>query len=863
MSVYDVVRAIDHWDGYPFLLQFYGLYPMVMALTWVVMAIIYFRRREAGSPPAMRAADTPFVSIVVPAFDEEESVPRTIQALLALDYPAYEIIIVNDGSRDGTAAAVQPFLADPRVRLVDKKVNEGKAMALNDAVPICRGEIIVYLDSDIVATPLLLHAFVPHFLSPRVAAVTGNPRVLNRGSLLRDLQTLEFASIISVQRRAQRIWGRVLTVSGAVFAIRRTALIQVGLFDPAMATEDIDITWKLQRALWDVRYEPSAVVWMHVPPNLIELWKQRRRWARGLAQVLKRHWRLLFSWRERRMWPVFYEATLSILWAYTFLFVTTHWLASYAVGYRPMGASPIPNLWGMLVATACIVQLLTGALMDRRYDHDLMHHFPVAIFYPLIYWVLMTLITSIYTIDALVRRPPKTQTWKIRRAATMLLAVFLAASAHAQPEDCRARNDRGRELAWSDQYDAALREFEYVEEHCPDFQSSARLRKALVLRWQDRPSAAEALYERVRAEGTEGEQREAETGLGYVDLIRDANRAALTRFQDDASEDGEAIALYRLGRVEEAERIIREAERRGELSRDLLDLREPVLTFDRPRLRSTATAFHDADDTDYQALQLGVSSGWRRRGRAELAFGRSSLEGPAATIDGTWLELSAEHRWSEARAARVSVRASDYEGWRPWTGEIDWVHTPSDAWRWDFAAARLLLTDNIAALQNRLTGDFLSAGFDHTTRSRLTTTAAADVTRWSAGNRRLRLRVSARKVFEGVPRVTVEWPTLVQLYDEPFAFALWSPERYIETGPGVNVYRRWRRVWNLSAYARAGIQREDSADWQFLGVARLAIERDLRDAWALRASAAWSNSNLASSGGFRRTSVSLELVRRF
>ncbi|MBW3563655.1 MAG: glycosyltransferase [Acidobacteria bacterium] len=388
-----------------------------MAFTWVVMAIFFFRRREAGAEATPYADVTPFVSIIVPAFDEEASIERTIEALLQLDYPDYEVVIVNDGSRDGTTQAVRRHLNDSRVRLLDKRINEGKAMALNDAVPICRGEILVFLDADILTTPMLLHALVPHFLSPRVAAVTGNPRVLNRGSLLRDLQTLEFASIISVQRRAQRVWGRILTVSGAVFAVRRTALIKVGMFNPEMATEDIDLTWKLQRDLWDVRYEASAVAWMHVPPTLRELWKQRRRWARGLAQVLKRHWRVLFTWQERRMWPVYYEACLSILWAYTFLFVTLYWLVSWFVGYQPGGASPIPNLWGMMIATACITQLLTGVLMDKRYDDDLPHHFPVAIFYPLVYWILMTLITATYTIDALVRKPPKMQTWKIRRAS--------------------------------------------------------------------------------------------------------------------------------------------------------------------------------------------------------------------------------------------------------------------------------------------------------------------------------------------------------------------------------------------------------------------------------------------------------------
>ncbi|HEX6177229.1 MAG TPA: glycosyltransferase, partial [Thermoanaerobaculia bacterium] len=346
MTLHEIFAAIDHSRPYDAALVFYGLYPMVMAICWVVMSVVYFRRRERGESAEEDPDFTPFVSVVIPAFEEEDTIARTLDALLRMDYPAYEVIVVNDGSLDRTAQVVARYLPTGVVRLVDKVVNEGKAMALNDAIPACRGEIILFVDSDIVVTESLLRSMVGHFATPRTGAVTGNPRVANRGSLLRDLQTLEFAAIISVQRRAQRVWGRILTCSGAVMAVRRSALIAVGGFSPDMATEDIDLTWKLQRNFWDVRYEASAVVWMQVPPTLSELWKQRRRWARGLAQVLKRHWPTIMSWRERRMWFVFYEATASILWAYTFAFMTTFWIVAHLSGYAPRGASPLPNIWG-------------------------------------------------------------------------------------------------------------------------------------------------------------------------------------------------------------------------------------------------------------------------------------------------------------------------------------------------------------------------------------------------------------------------------------------------------------------------------------------------------------------------------------
>ena len=409
-----ILSAIDHSLPYRIALFYFGFYPIFMAILWVIMSVTYFRRREREPEPMLEDYN-PFVSVIIPAYHEEATIGRTIEALLSVDYPEYEIIVVTDGSPDRTPEIVRRYFSRGRVRLIEKQVNEGKAMALNDALPLCRGEIVVVLDADIVATPQLLRSLIRHFVHPRVAAVTGNPRVENRSSLLRQLQAIEFSSIVSVQRRAQRIWGRVLTVSGAVMALRRTALIDVGLFDPSMATEDIEITWRLQRRFWDVRYEPAAVVWMQVPPNLVQLWKQRRRWARGLAQVLRKHFDVPRHWTQRRLWPIYFEAIFSIAWAFTFSFVTTYWVVSKIAGYTPYGASPFPNLWGMIIASACLIQLFTGVMMDRRYDPEMLRSFPVAIFYPLIYWTLMSTITTLYTIGAFLRRGPRLQTWRIKR----------------------------------------------------------------------------------------------------------------------------------------------------------------------------------------------------------------------------------------------------------------------------------------------------------------------------------------------------------------------------------------------------------------------------------------------------------------
>jgi cellulose synthase/poly-beta-1,6-N-acetylglucosamine synthase-like glycosyltransferase len=188
-------------------------------------------------------------------------------------------------------------------------------------------------------------------------------RVRNRNSILAKLQAVEFSSVIGLMRRAQRTWGRVMCVSGVVGMYRKSAVLDAGALTPGMATEDIDLTWKLQMRMYDVRYEPQALVWMLVPDNMILWWKQRRRWARGLGQVLRRHNAVMRSWKHRRMMPLYVESMLSVLWALVFLSVTTFWTLSYSLGHPPRGGSPIPNLWGMLLFTVCLAQLFCGVLI--------------------------------------------------------------------------------------------------------------------------------------------------------------------------------------------------------------------------------------------------------------------------------------------------------------------------------------------------------------------------------------------------------------------------------------------------------------------------------------------------------------------
>jgi len=391
---------------YTWALIFFAAYPIVTSIMWITTSMIFLRLWEQGGPPSddINDEELPWATVLIPAHNEAEVITGTLQAACRIDYPHYEVVVVDDGSTDDTAKRVALFLDSGRVRLVRKLVNEGKALALNDALPLVNGEIILTLDADASPDPLILRRIVPHFRSARVAAVTGNPRVRNLETFLARLQAIEFSSIVSLLRRSQRIWGRVVTVSGVVAAFRKSAVLDVGGFSPNMPTEDIELTWKLQKRFYDVRYEARAIVWMTVPTSFKGLFKQRLRWARGLMQVFHKHADVALHWKYRRMWPVFIESALSILWALCFVVLTLIWVASWSIGVPPVGASPIPNLWGMTIGTLCLLQLLVGTLVDRRYDDGIVRFYAYAVWYPLVYWMFLS-VTTVVSVGWLFRRP--------------------------------------------------------------------------------------------------------------------------------------------------------------------------------------------------------------------------------------------------------------------------------------------------------------------------------------------------------------------------------------------------------------------------------------------------------------------------
>jgi poly-beta-1,6-N-acetyl-D-glucosamine synthase len=400
------------------LLQYAFYYPWVMSLLWMSGGLIYYLRAERHmadreSPPPL--AEYPFVSLVVPCFNEGDTVRDTIAHLAAQRWPEFEIIAVNDGSSDATGAILDELMGEyPRLRVMHMASNHGKAMALRAAALAAHGEHLVCVDGDAILDDYATHWMVARLQrNVRVGAVTGNPRIRNRSTLLGKLQVGEFSSIIGLIKRAQSVYGRIFTVSGVIAAFRKSALHDVGYWNTDMVTEDIDVSWRLQMRHWEVQYEPNALCWILMPETLRGLWKQRLRWAQGGSEVLIRYLPALLRWRQRRMWPLAIEYLLSVGWSYVMGFIIVLWAMGKVVPVpSPFHvASLIPQWHGVVLGVTCLAQFMLSLMVDRRYEARIGRHYYWMIWYPLAYWMLNTATSIVGLPRAFFRRHGGRATW--------------------------------------------------------------------------------------------------------------------------------------------------------------------------------------------------------------------------------------------------------------------------------------------------------------------------------------------------------------------------------------------------------------------------------------------------------------------
>jgi cellulose synthase/poly-beta-1,6-N-acetylglucosamine synthase-like glycosyltransferase len=241
------------------------------------------RPARAGLAPAA----LPPVSVIVPAYNEEVGITAAVRSLLGSDYPEFEVIVVDDGSTDGTAAAVTA-IDDQRVTLIGQP-NAGKPAALNTGIAAARHDIVIMVDGDTVFETDTIRHLVRPLADPEVGAVSGNTKVGNRRGLLGRWQHIEYVIGFNLDRRMYDVLQCMPTVPGAIGAFRRAALAEVGGVSGDTLAEDTDLTMALNRAGWRVVYEESARAWTEAPSTLRQLWRQRYRWCYGTMQAMWKH----------------------------------------------------------------------------------------------------------------------------------------------------------------------------------------------------------------------------------------------------------------------------------------------------------------------------------------------------------------------------------------------------------------------------------------------------------------------------------------------------------------------------------------------------------------------------------------------
>src|SRR5512133_3189700 len=266
----------------------FAILAVLTVLRTVLLTVL--ARRHVRSPlpvsPARRAR-LPDVSVVVPAYNEEQGIAATVRSLAAADYPDLDIVVVDDGSADATAAVVAG-LALPNVRLL-RQPNAGKPAALNNGIHAARHEILVLVAADTVIEPDAVRALVACLVEADVGAVSGNTKVGTRRGMLGRWQHIEYVTGFNLDRRMFDVLRCVPTVPGAIGAFRREALEEVGGVSEDTLAEDTDVTMAVCRAGWRVVYAPDARAWTETPGTLGQLWRQRYRWCYGTMQAMWKH----------------------------------------------------------------------------------------------------------------------------------------------------------------------------------------------------------------------------------------------------------------------------------------------------------------------------------------------------------------------------------------------------------------------------------------------------------------------------------------------------------------------------------------------------------------------------------------------
>lgn len=386
------------------------LYPIIGGFSWFIGGFCYsylfkYKQREWSK---ISEEIEPFVTIMVPAHNEEIVIENTIDYLMTkMNYEHYEVLVTDDGSTDRTPDILNSLQEKySKLRVIRIEKNKGKAHAFNVGLGFAKGELILSNDADTVPEPEALNRYVNYFLredTTNIAAVTANMDVQNRSKLIAKSQTVEFSSIVGIIKRTQiGVLGSIYAYSGANTMYKKDALIDVGLFRQDRATEDISIAWDHQLDGWLSLFAPQIMFFMEVPETLKMLYRQRKRWAKGGTEVWLTNFKKVFLHPLKNVGRsvMFIDQTFSIIWSF-FFWITLLFFVFTLIHFMVQGnyeriyhMFTMAFLFVMFEMISGLFQLIASLIVDD--EGRKLKYLIFSPLYMLFYWMMnaLTIVTT-------------------------------------------------------------------------------------------------------------------------------------------------------------------------------------------------------------------------------------------------------------------------------------------------------------------------------------------------------------------------------------------------------------------------------------------------------------------------------------
>lgn len=383
--------------------EYIDIFPLVLSLLWSLSGLLSLVhnlvRRRRPLPEKL-----PDYTVLIPFFAEPAGALRTAASLIGVQPAPARIVLIDDGTPAGFIDEVEleRRLAEiPGAELLRLPQNQGKAGALNAGLERCATELVVCLDADTVIVAQDWHIMLARFAArPELGGLTGKIRPADTGSLVERFQALDYLAVISLVKHAEDEWGGLMTVSGALAVFRLAALRACGGFNTSTAAEDIDMSWKLQARGWRLGLEPTWVAEVEMVPSWSALWRQRRRWSRGLGHTIRDHFGPSFFGRLATHLPVVLMVALTGLWMWSSLAVgvVRSWtFVRDFVGGKTVFLDALAQQ-SFVYLGICVgfflIQLLIAEVLDRRPGRDFLRILLVAPLYPF-YFAAISLTTYV------------------------------------------------------------------------------------------------------------------------------------------------------------------------------------------------------------------------------------------------------------------------------------------------------------------------------------------------------------------------------------------------------------------------------------------------------------------------------------